>query len=86
MAPALLLWEIALWGKKKGLKKFDLWGAIGPRPDPKDPWYGFHHFKEGFAPRLVEFAGSFDLVINKTLYTLYTIADTIRWKLLKWRR
>lgn len=86
MAPTLLLWEIALWGKGKGLKYFDLWGAIGPNPNPKDPWYGFHHFKEGFAPRLVEFAGSFDLVINKPLYTLYTIADTVRWKLLAWRR
>jgi len=74
MAPTLLLWEITKWAKKKGLKKFDLWGA--------DERYGFHRFKEGFAPKLIEFIGSFDLIINKPLYTLYCIADTIRWKIL----
>lgn len=82
MAPTLLLWEIAKWAKQQGLKKFDLWGAMGPNPDEHDPWFGFHRFKEGFSPTLVEFIGSYDLVINKPLYTLYTIADTIRWKIL----
>lgn len=82
MAPTLLLWEIARWAKKKGLKYFDLWGAMGPKPDMNDPWYGFHRFKQGFGPTLIEFAGSFDLVINKPLYTLYTVADTIRWRIL----
>ena len=32
MAPTLLLWEIAKWAKQKGLKYFDLWGAMGPPP------------------------------------------------------
>lgn len=82
MAPTLMLWEIAKWAKKKGLKYFDLWGAMGPNPDVNDPWYGFHRFKQGFGPTLIEFAGSFDLVINKPLYTLYTVADTIRWRIL----
>lgn len=90
MAPTLLLWEIAKWAKKKGCKNFDLWGALGPSPaggpDINDPWYGFHKFKQGFNPRLMEFAGSFDLVIKPFLYSLYTLADTIRWKLLKWKR
>jgi len=86
MAPTLLLWEIARWAKKKGLEKFDLWGALGPNPNEKDPWYGFHRFKQGFNPRLVEFVGSYDLVINKPLYILYAILDTIRWKLLRWKR
>lgn len=82
MAPTLMLWEIAKWAKKKGLEKFDLWGALGPNPNEKDPWYGFHRFKQGFNPRLVEFAGSYDLVINKPLYFLYTLADRIRWGIL----
>lgn len=82
MALQLLLWEIARWAKQKGYKKFDLWGALGPNPDPRDPWYGFHRFKEGFHPDLVEFTGSYDLVLHPLLYRLYTIADTIRWKLL----
>lgn len=81
MAPTLMLWEIALWGKKKGLKKFDLWGAMGPEPDINDPFYGFHRFKQGFNPDLVEFVGSYDLILNNPLYFLYKIADFIRWKL-----
>ncbi len=82
MAPTLMLWEIAKWAKQKGLKKFDLWGAMGPDPDKNNPWYGFHRFKEGFGPKLVTFAGSFDLVINTPLYKFYIFADTIRWGIL----
>ena len=87
MAPTLMLWEIIRAAKNQGLKRFDLWGALGPPSanghDPNDPLYGFHRFKEGFAPNLVEFIGSYDLVINKPLYSLYTLADTIRWFFLK---
>ncbi len=83
MAPNLLLWEIAKWAKKQGIKYFDLWGALGPHPDVNDPWYGFHRFKEGYNPKLIEFIGSYDLVINPVLYELYKIGDTIRWFLLK---
>lgn len=83
MAPTLLLWEIARWGMKNGYKKFDLWGALGPKPDEKDPWYGFHRFKEGFSPNLVEFIGSYDLVLNKPLYFLFTLIDKLRWMFLR---
>jgi lipid II:glycine glycyltransferase (peptidoglycan interpeptide bridge formation enzyme) len=83
MAPNLMLWEIVRWAKTKGFKKFDLWGAMGPEPDSHDPWYGFHRFKEGYHPTLVEYVGSYDLVINPILYKLYCIADDIRWALLK---
>ncbi len=86
MAPTLMLWEVAKWAKKQKLKKFDLWGAIGPNPDPKDPWYGFHRFKEGFHPELVEFVGSYDLVISPVLYQLYKLADKLRWIVLKLKR
>lgn len=82
MAPNLLLWEIARWAKSKGYKKFDLWGSLGPHPDEHDPWYGFHRFKQGFNPALVEFVGSYDLVLHPILYRIYTMADTLRWKLL----
>lgn len=87
MAPTLLLWEIARWGKSNGYTAFDLWGALGPtasgQPDPHDPWFGFHRFKQGFNPQFVEYTGSFDLVIHPLLYKLYTLADTIRWFFLK---
>jgi len=82
MAPNLLLWEIARWAKQKGIKFFDLWGALGPQPNEKDPWFGFHRFKEGYRPQLVEFMGSYDLIINPFLYRLSTMADSFRWLLL----
>jgi len=83
MAPNLLLWEIVKWAKAKGYKKFDLWGALGPNPDENDPWYGFHRFKQGYNPALVEFVGSYDLIINPILYKLYCLADIIRWSILR---
>lgn len=83
MAPTLLLWEIVRWGKAHGYASFDLWGALGANPDNRDPWFGFHRFKQGFNPQLIEYTGSYDLVIRPLFYKLYTIADTIRWSILK---
>ncbi len=85
MAPTLLLWEIIRWAKSRKIERFDLWGAIGPNPDPNDPWFGFHRFKQGFNPTLVEFVGSYDLVIKPTLYKIYCIMDSVRWTLLKFK-
>ena len=86
MAPNLLLWELIRWAKKQNLYYFDLWGALGPTPDPQDPWYGFHRFKEGYKPNLVEFAGSYDLIINPTQYAIYKMADRVRWLWLRTRK
>ncbi len=60
------MWEAIKLGKKLGLKKFDMWGAANvPDPTPDDPYYGFHRFKQGFGANLIEFIGSYDLVIVK---------------------
>lgn len=83
MASNLMMWEAMRWGKAHGAKIFDLWGSLGSNPNPKDPWYGFHRFKEGYGPRPVEFIGSYDLVLNPVLYALYNLANSIRWFLLK---
>lgn len=85
MASNLMMWEAIKFGKKHGLKKFDMWGALGPEPNPKDPWYGFHKFKQGYGAELVEFVGSYDLVINPVLYNIYKVADKIRWLILRIR-
>jgi lipid II:glycine glycyltransferase (peptidoglycan interpeptide bridge formation enzyme) len=83
MAPNLLLWEIMKWAKQNGMTSFDLWGAMGPNPDINDPWYGFHRFKLGYNPKLVEFSGSFDYVLSPVLYRIYCITDKLRWTILK---
>ncbi|MBI5044900.1 MAG: peptidoglycan bridge formation glycyltransferase FemA/FemB family protein [Candidatus Levybacteria bacterium] len=83
MASTLMMWEAIKFGKKLGLKKFDMWGALGPEPDQLDPWFGFHRFKQGFRPSHVEFIGSYDLVINPLLYQLYVVSDKLRSLLLQ---
>ncbi len=85
MASNLIMWEAIKFGKKLGLKKFDMWGALGPNPDPKDSWHGFHKFKQGYGAELVEFVGSYDLVINPILYNVYKIVDKLRWMILKFK-
>jgi len=84
MASNLMMWEVIRWAKKRGLKKFDMWGALGPNPSEHDPWYGFHRFKQGYGGRLVEYVGSYDLVIKPLWYEIYKIADKIRWFLLRY--
>lgn len=86
MASNLMMWETIRFGKKLGLKKFDMWGALGAHPDPKDPWFGFHDFKRKYGPEHVELIGSYDLVINPLLYQLYKLVDRIRWLLLRIRK
>ncbi len=86
MASNLIMWEAIKYGKKIGLKKFDMWGALSNDPDKNDPWYGFHRFKQGYGPELIEFIGSYDLVINPVLYQIYKIADKARWMVLKLKR
>ena len=86
MASNLLMWEAIKFGKRLGLKNFDMWGSLGPNPNPKDPWFGFHRFKEGYGPRLVEFVGSYDLVINPTNYQLLKALDKTRWAYLRLRK
>lgn len=83
MASNLMLWEMIRFGQKMGLKIFDLWGSLGPDADKKHSWYGFHRFKKGYGGELMEFLGSYDLVINYPLYQLFTVGDNLRWKWLK---
>lgn len=83
MAPYGLFWEVIKFGQKMGCKIFDMWGSLGPNPSPRDPWFGFHHFKEGFGGELVEFIGTYDLVLNPFLYSLYNFANNLRWKFLR---
>lgn len=86
MASNLMMWEAIRFGKKLGLKKFDMWGGLPLNANPQDPYYGFHRFKQGYGAKHVEFVGSFDLVINPMLYQLYKAADKTRWALLNLKR
>ncbi len=77
MANNLIAWEAIKLGKKLNLKQFDMWGALGPNADPKDPWYGFHKFKMGYGGKLAEYIGTYDLVLDWPVYILFTIIDKL---------
>jgi lipid II:glycine glycyltransferase (peptidoglycan interpeptide bridge formation enzyme) len=75
MANNLMMWEAIKFGKKLGLTTFDLWG--------REVGKGFTKFKEGYNPKIVEFLGTWDLVINKPIYAIYKLAEAVRWPALK---
>lgn len=79
----LTMWEGIRLGKKLGCKTFDMWGSLGPEAKETDRGYGFSRFKQGFGGDLVQFVGSFDLVLNQNLYKLYNLVDKARWQLLR---
>lgn len=68
------MWEAIKFGKKLGLKTFDLWG--------REPGKGFTKFKEGYNPQVVEFLGTWDLVTSP-LYYPYRVAESLRWMFLR---
>lgn len=79
MSSTLLAWEAIKLGKRLGLKKFDLWGALGPGAKKNDPWQGFTRFKSGLGGELVEYMGTYDLVLNYPVYFLFTLIDKAMW-------
>ncbi|MFA6519163.1 MAG: peptidoglycan bridge formation glycyltransferase FemA/FemB family protein [Candidatus Shapirobacteria bacterium] len=83
MAPTLLMWEVIKLGKSLKLKSFDMWGCLGPDAKEIDNGYGFHRFKQGYGGDLVQFVGTYDLLINLQLYKLYNLIDKYRWQLLR---
>ena len=77
MANNLVAGEAIKLGKKMGLKRFDMWGALGPNAKPNNSWYGFHKFKQGYGGKLVEYIGTYDLVFNWPLYLIFTAIDKL---------
>jgi len=76
MANNLMMWEAIRFGKKLGLKTFDLWG--------REVGKGFTKFKEGYNPQVVEFLGTWDLVTSP-FYWPYRVAENLRWNLLRFK-
>jgi len=75
-ANSAMMWGAIKFGKKHGLKYFDLWG--------REPGKGFTRFKEGFNPEVVEFLGTWDLITSKW-YWPYRVAEFLRWRILRVR-
>jgi len=58
----LFEWEAIMRSKASGSTVFDMWGRSTP---------GIAHFKQGFGGRVVEYGGTFDLVLNAAVRRLY---------------
>ncbi len=83
MASNLMVWELIKYGKKHNCHTFDLWGCLGPNPNPKHRWFGFHRFKKSFGGTLMQSIGTYDLILDIPFYKMFTLADNARWKLLR---
>jgi lipid II:glycine glycyltransferase (peptidoglycan interpeptide bridge formation enzyme) len=55
-------WQAILTSKAAGATIFDMWGRSTK---------GIAHFKQGFGGRVVEYGGTFDLVVNAPVRSLY---------------
>ncbi|MEO6509321.1 MAG: peptidoglycan bridge formation glycyltransferase FemA/FemB family protein [Patescibacteria group bacterium] len=85
MGANLLMWESIRLGKKLGAESYDMWGSLSPDYPETDPWAGFTRFKEGYNTQFYQFVGTYDLVANQSLYSLYGVLNKVRNFLLKLR-
>ena len=69
-ASYLLQWEMMRRARELGSRLHDLWGIAPPDAGPEHAWHGVGLFKKGFGGREVRWAGTWDVVIDPTLYRL----------------
>jgi len=65
-----LQWAMMRLARSRGSRRHDLWGVAPPDAGDEHPWHGVGLFKKGFGGRQVRWAGSWDLVVDPTLYRL----------------
>lgn len=75
MSNNLVAWEAIKLGKRMGLRKFDMWGALEPDAPQDHPWQGFNRFKKNYGGELIQYIGTYDLVFNDPLYWAFTFID-----------
>lgn len=73
-----LQWEMMRYARDRGSRHHDLWGVAPPDAGPEHAWHGVGLFKKGFGGREVTWAGSWDLVVDPTLYRLRAAAGIAR--------
>ena len=75
-AGAILLTQMLMDARAAGKKIFDFWG-ITTSENPKNPWYGFTKFKKSFGGRQIDYAGTYDIPINRKKYAIYSLLRPI---------
>ena len=74
-----LIWAATKDLKKRGIKRFNLWG-IAPPNQPNHRYAGVTTFKTGFGGEVVEYIPAHDIIISKPKYLKNLIVETIRKK------
>jgi lipid II:glycine glycyltransferase (peptidoglycan interpeptide bridge formation enzyme) len=75
----LIQWEAIKEAKKRGLKRYNLWG-VAPEGNPNHRFWGVSVFKRGFGGQDLEYLHARDLVIEPISYKLNWVIETIRKK------
>jgi lipid II:glycine glycyltransferase (peptidoglycan interpeptide bridge formation enzyme) len=73
-----LQWAMMRHARDGSARIHDLWGIAPENATPQHPWYGVGLFKKGFGGRAVIWAGSWDVVVDPTLYRLRMLAGSSR--------
>ena len=78
LMPAYLLqWTAICDAKAAGCAVYDFYGCP-PTDDPRHPMHGLFLFKTGFGGKLVHRAGTYDVLLRRHWYALFSIAEKVR--------
>jgi len=86
MPTYLLQWEAMRWAASRGCTEYDLWGIPDEEQDTlerdfmsrSDGLWGVYRFKRGFGGEIKRTAGVYQKVINKPLFSAYSMLMKIR--------
>ena len=84
-AGTVLLVQMILDAARAGQQTFDFWG-ITTSTDSQHPWAGFTQYKKSFGGRQVDYAGTWDLPLNKRKYQLYKTLRQVNLRVRKLRK
>jgi lipid II:glycine glycyltransferase (peptidoglycan interpeptide bridge formation enzyme) len=70
-----LQWAMMVHARDAGARVHDLWGVAPADATPEHPWYGVGLFKKGFGGRVAVWAGTWDVVVDSTLYRMRNMAQ-----------
>ena len=78
-AAPLLHMEAMREARKRGIKRYNLWGIVG-LDETKHRFYGVSEFKRSFGCEEFKYTPAHDLILNKFKYILNKTVETIRKK------
>ncbi len=76
----LIQWEAIKEAKRRGIKKYNLWG-VAPEGEVNHRFWGVSVFKRGFGGEDIEYLHARDLVINPLAYKLNFLIEMTRKKI-----